>query len=68
MNTSRLAPQATITLRGSGTEPKIKWYAESKGSVAGASREQIGAELQAMVQLVLDEMLQPQANGLEMRK
>ena len=64
MITYRLANGATFTLRGSGTEPKIKWYVE----MVGADRAQTTAQVRALVELVVQEMLQPQANGLEMRK
>jgi len=51
---------ATLTLRTSGTEPKIKYYSE----MAAADPETATAELGELVAAVVDEMLQPDANGL----
>ena len=42
------------TLRSSGTEPKLKWYAEGPSEAA----------VDATVDVILDEMLQPEKNGL----
>ena len=65
MITYRLGNGATLTLRGSGTEPKIKWYAE----MVGADRSQTEARLQTFVSdVVVEQMLEPTRNGLEMRK
>ena len=63
MITYRFANGATATLRGSGTEPKIKWYAEMEGTV----REATEAQLQGLVDALISEMLRPTENGLEMR-
>lgn len=60
----RLENGATFTLRGSGTEPKIKWYAE----MVGTDRAATVTALQGLVDVVLEDMLQPKLNGLEMRK
>jgi phosphoglucomutase len=54
----------TVTLRTSGTEPKIKWYAEMRGD-AGRSASELAATLKAFVDRVVDEMLQPEARGLQ---
>ena len=67
MITYRFSNGATVTLRGSGTEPKIKWYAESRGSMAATTRAAIATELEVIVKLIIEEMLQPQQNHLEMR-
>ena len=63
----------TITLRTSGTEPKIKWYTEMQTHVnteqdnggAGRSVGELTSALQAFVNEVIEEMLQPEANGLQ---
>ena len=48
------------TLRSSGTEPKLKWYAEASGSDDATAR----AEVRRTVQLILDDMLRPELHGL----
>eukprot|EP01061_Rhynchopus_euleeides_P001409 TRINITY_DN10999_c2_g1_i1.p1 TRINITY_DN10999_c2_g1~~TRINITY_DN10999_c2_g1_i1.p1 ORF type:complete len:319 (+),score=124.91 TRINITY_DN10999_c2_g1_i1:82-957(+) len=50
---------SSVTLRTSGTEPKIKFYSELKG----ASREAAQKDLDALVLLVIREWYQPEANG-----
>lgn len=54
---------AEVTLRTSGTEPKIKWYSEfvSDAADAATSAETVLAEV---VAAVCDEWLQPKKNGL----
>ena len=64
MITYRFANGATATLRGSGTEPKIKWYAE----MVGKNRKDTISRLSALVDAIIEEMLQPDLNGLERRK
>ena len=64
MITYKLANGATLTLRGSGTEPKIKWYAEMTGKDGG----EVATAVRKLVNAVMDEMLQPEANGLERPK
>lgn len=54
----------SCTLRTSGTEPKIKYYAEIAGE-PGQAREQVTAVLDAFVEDIVREMLQPEENGLE---
>ena len=61
MITYRLANGTVLTLRGSGTEPKIKWYAE----MVGEERSATIAALDGFVTSTIEEMLQPKANGLE---
>ncbi len=87
MVTLRFGSGAVATLRGSGTEPKIKWCAEiiewSSSSevrnhldlpacryaeLKGADRAAAIAKLSALVDALVGEVLQPEANGLEMRK
>jgi len=53
------------TLRTSGTEPKLKYYCEIKGDAA--SPEAARAELDRTVELIIDEMLQPEVHGLSRR-
>ena len=48
----------------SGAEPKIKWYAEMVAPV----KKDAEAKLAALVDAVVEEMLQPEKNGLERRK
>jgi len=50
------------TLRGSGTEPKLKYYIELSGDYA--NKQQIDAELKEMVVAITEECLQPTQNGL----
>lgn len=50
-----------MTLRTSGTEPKIKWYSEMRSDVAGDPK------LQSLVRHVVCSLLEPVANGLEIR-
>ena len=60
-----------VTIRASGTEPKIKWYSEiikkklpttnvDDQTFEGQTRE----ELDQLVQQLVQEFLQPKANGL----
>jgi phosphomannomutase len=70
-----------ITLRASGTEPKIKWYSEirKKKNTKDPSednpmiddeqfRKKIKEELDQLVDAVVEEFLQPKKNGLIERK
>eukprot|EP00656_Telonema_subtile_P043287 TRINITY_DN49666_c0_g1_i2.p1 TRINITY_DN49666_c0_g1~~TRINITY_DN49666_c0_g1_i2.p1 ORF type:complete len:197 (+),score=52.96 TRINITY_DN49666_c0_g1_i2:180-770(+) len=52
---------AVCTLRGSGTEPKLKYYVEAQG----ATREQMQSNLDTMKQAVVEHLLQPDRNHLE---
>ena len=53
----------TVTLRTSGTEPKIKFYTEIAGQ-PGEQREALQSRLEAFVERVVEEMLQPTLHGL----
>ena len=51
------------TLRGSGTEPKLKYYTELVGQ-EGQSRHEVDNLLQKVVQSIIDGFLQPERYGL----
>merc|ERR1712166_73069 len=51
------------TFRTSGTEPKFKFYIEMAGK-PGVARSAVQAELDKMVPLLLEELIQPDKNGL----
>ena len=54
-----------VTLRGSGTEPKLKYYCElPSGSVKGDANK----VLQEVVDAVIKDFLEPEKNKLEWRK
>jgi phosphomannomutase len=53
----------TMTLRTSGTEPKIKYYTEIKGDI-GQKRSEIQQNLMVFVNNVLIQMLEPERYGL----
>ena len=60
---------AIATLRGSGTEPKLKYYVEmNNGGDASKDRDSIKAELDALLEAIIDQLLQPSHNGLEKPK
>ena len=48
------------TLRPSGTEPKLKYYAEMSAATPGAARRQLAA----MVVAIVAEMIEPEKHGL----
>lgn len=52
-----------VTLRTSGTEPKIKYYTELAGA-PGVSRSTVQQALTSFVSRLVQDMLQPDANGL----
>ena len=53
----------TVTLRTSGTEPKIKFYTEIAGQ-PGQQREELEPLLRTFVDALVNEMLQPDVHGL----
>ena len=64
MVTYTFANGCVLTLRTSGTEPKLKYYAEmSSKTGADAAR----ASLEEMMEVVVRNMLQPEENGLAPR-
>jgi phosphomannomutase len=64
MLTFKLSNGVVLTLRSSGTEPKLKWYAEREGA-PGTEEVALRTELQRTVQLLVDEVLQPERWGLK---
>lgn len=60
MITYKFSNGAICTLRTSGTEPKLKWYAELEGVDPVATR----LELDELVETIVHEMLQPDVHGL----
>lgn len=65
MITYSFANGCVATLRTSGTEPKLKYYVELAGRV-GQTREEVTLELRKQVEQIVELMLQPEANGLEL--
>ena len=69
--TSKSSPMMTIRFtngtvaqfRASGTEPKFKYYIEMKGKV-GVSRATIESDLMKTSDIILQELVQPDKNGL----
>lgn len=53
-----------MTLRTSGTEPKIKYYAEMCAKPEEKDWEQLRVTLKEIIDGVIDEFLQPELNGL----
>lgn len=55
-----------VTFRASGTEPKIKYYAEMKASyVTSQERNALRARLESIVKVAVDQLLDPKRNGLK---
>ncbi|XP_072041003.1 phosphopentomutase-like [Amphiura filiformis] len=52
------------TLRTSGTEPKIKYYTEMCADPSRSDRDKIKEELDAVVQALVDNFLEPEKNKL----
>ncbi|KAI9915011.1 hypothetical protein PsorP6_007494 [Peronosclerospora sorghi] len=65
MITYTFANGCVATLRTSGTEPKLKYYVELAGR-AGQPREETTIELRKQVEQLVELMLQPKENGLEL--
>ena len=63
MLTLRFKNGCVVQLRASGTEPKFKYYIEMRGE-PGISREEVEKELMKVSRLVLEEICQPEQNGL----
>lgn len=73
--------QCEITLRASGTEPKIKWYSEIRKKKKDCNpsedkpmidddqfRKETKQELDDFVQIAIEEFLQPEKNQLSHRQ
>ena len=58
MVTLSFANGTVVTVRGSGTEPKLKYYSEMVGPNASAE------ELRELVDAVIAELLKPEERGL----
>ncbi|XP_068144164.1 glucose 1,6-bisphosphate synthase [Drosophila tropicalis] len=56
---------AVVTLRTSGTEPKIKYYAEMCGKPEDKNWEKLTNTLKRMVDAIVQEFYEPEKNGLE---
>ncbi len=55
-----------VTLRGSGTEPKLKYYTELNGAAKNQSEQAaLRAELNDVVQGIIQDFLRPDFFGLE---
>jgi phosphomannomutase len=52
------------TLRGSGTEPKLKYYIEHSGK----DKKEVHETLQQIVNAVIEQCLEPEKNGLQKPK
>lgn len=63
MLTLRFVNGCVAQFRGSGTEPKFKYYMELQGK-PGISRETLTSELQEMAAIILGRLLEPEKNGL----
>ncbi|XP_068632453.1 phosphopentomutase [Battus philenor] len=61
----RCSSGLTITVRTSGTEPKLKYYAELVCTAPTiAEQEEMRRNMETMVQEFIEELLQPKENGL----
>ena len=66
MITFYLSNKTVVTLRTSGTEPKIKYYAEAIGPAkTQAERDALDLDLGKTVDALVEAMLQPSKYGLQ---
>jgi len=63
INSFHYLPDGGLRCLGSGTEPKLKYYAELHGDYE--VRSEIEATLKNVVNAVIAEFLRPTENGLE---
>ena len=54
-----------ITLRTSGTEPKLKYYTEYCAAPGNDDRNSVETELSDIVNTVVNQLFQPDINGLK---
>jgi phosphoglucomutase/phosphopentomutase len=57
----------TLTIRTSGTEPKIKWYSEIRQTDMSKSRQQLKCELDDLIKHVIEQFYEPERNNLKAR-
>lgn len=62
MITFYFANGTVLTIRTSGTEPKIKWYSEIRQLDMSKTREDVKNELNNLVQMMIAEFYQPEIN------
>ncbi|XP_076873514.1 phosphopentomutase [Brachyhypopomus gauderio] len=67
MITFTFANGGVATLRTSGTEPKIKYYTELCAAPGDSDVEQLSAELNKLVDAIVENFFQPQENNLTPR-
>jgi phosphomannomutase len=65
MLTFTFANGMVMTLRTSGTEPKLKYYCELTGEAPGEDNAVTKERVAVMARAVLADMLQPEVNNLE---
>jgi phosphomannomutase len=63
MMTIRFVNGCIAQFRGSGTEPKLKYYLELPGA-PGVPRDAVAKSLEEMSEILLEALLQPEQNGL----
>ncbi|CAK8683742.1 unnamed protein product [Clavelina lepadiformis] len=64
MITFYFANESVLTIRTSGTEPKIKYYSEMRGKgAASGKRSDLISELDQLVASMRDDFYQPERNG-----
>ena len=61
---SRFENGASITVRTSGTEPKIKYYSE----MFGQDKEGVKKDLERLVAAFVDEVIRPDVFGFQRRE
>ncbi|XP_017044532.1 glucose 1,6-bisphosphate synthase [Drosophila ficusphila] len=57
-----------VTLRTSGTEPKMKYYAEMCGKPEEKNWAKLTNTMNTMVEAIVEEFYEPQKNGLQRKK
>ncbi|EDW08159.1 glucose 1,6-bisphosphate synthase [Drosophila mojavensis] len=67
MITFTFANNVVVTLRTSGTEPKMKYYAEICGDRENSNWEQLTVTLKIMVEALVNEFFEPEKNKLKLK-